>query len=806
MILEDRLKLKWNGFVCHLRGNVVLESELGRPVRFTLRHRKQGMVHELLVKADSEDHESSGYSLSLDFSSLALIPGIWDLYCWTSHDGRETCFRLPAHDLDVNDGVIVPATNGLWNVRDYETTDGELSFHVSPGGMRLIPAKAVYWRNSSVLEVQAEFKRSETDCFELKGALLEVGRHSYPLDESLVVDGERVAFSVDFSALPFSIEKERPARFCWRFGVRGQTRELRVPVGARLSEKWPTSLLWRLPGSLLQINKRASWLLPRLDQNDELIVEPDCPFVAAIHSADAHRWRSLGQIDIDIEIKLKDSWSLETAPEIESAQPLLRDADGTEVLLEDCHVDREFIQVRVDVRRLLISDRSSKQQLIVNVVVRGCELSLPVQDTDKLLESWTTFRSNARWFRGSSFRSFFVDRKSGAINLEIRPFRHKEKFSTRLMDVSARVIAGVSAPFRRNDVWLVGENLGHVAQDNGYAFFEHCMNSALSEKVFYVARTNNKHRKKLARHEDNVLRYNSFAHYYHYHLADKLIVAHGIRDVVPSSKHQALNLKPLVYLQHGIIAMKKISYNNDSYNGSIEMFVVSSEHEKELMARQNKMARSRLMVTGLPRYDRLLPTKASSTTILLMPTWRDWINRDETTFSQSAFLEAYTSLLKNPILEELLEKHDATIYFYPHIEIEKRFSHLLDFASERVRIASYDNSSVQDIIRESSILITDYSSIAWDFTYLKKPVVYYQFDREEYLAVRGSYVDLERDLPGYMCTKEEDVLSQLKSLLENGCQVRPEDLEKSARYYDFADQQNSARVYSAIKSLARSET
>ena len=45
-------------------------------------------------------------------------------------------------------------------------------------------------------------------------------------------------------------------------------------------------------------------------------------------------------------------------------------------------------------------------------------------------------------------------------------------------------------------------------------------------------------------------------------------------------------------------------------------------------------------------------------------------------------------------------------------------------------------------------MITDYSSVAFDFGFLYKPVIYYQFDKERFLGKDGSHIDIEQELPG----------------------------------------------------------
>ena len=61
----------------------------------------------------------------------------------------------------------------------------------------------------------------------------------------------------------------------------------------------------------------------------------------------------------------------------------------------------------------------------------------------------------------------------------------------------------------------------------------------------------------------------------------------------------------------------------------------------------------------------------------------------------------------------------------------------------------------------SDILISDYSSIMFDYSILKRPIYSYAYDYEEYLEKRGMYIDIKEELPNGICNTEEELLSQL---------------------------------------------
>ena len=83
------------------------------------------------------------------------------------------------------------------------------------------------------------------------------------------------------------------------------------------------------------------------------------------------------------------------------------------------------------------------------------------------------------------------------------------------------------------------------------------------------------------------------------------------------------------------------------------------------------------------------------------------------------------------------------------------------------------NAQYRDIYAQSNLVITDYSSACFDFAYLRKPIVYCQFDREEFFAgehvYTKGYFDYERDGFGEVEYDLESTVDRIIEYMENGC-------------------------------------
>ena len=108
------------------------------------------------------------------------------------------------------------------------------------------------------------------------------------------------------------------------------------------------------------------------------------------------------------------------------------------------------------------------------------------------------------------------------------------------------------------------------------------------------------------------------------------------------------------------------------------------------------------------------------------------------------------------------------------------------------------------VFSESSLLVTDYSSVAIDFAYLGKPVIYAQFDKEKFFDthtyVQG-YYDYMEDGFGPVCYDYNSTVECMINILESGC-VEPDLYRKRVdKFFAFRDNNNCRRIYEEISKL-----
>ena len=354
------------------------------------------------------------------------------------------------------------------------------------------------------------------------------------------------------------------------------------------------------------------------------------------------------------------------------------------------------------------------------------------------------------------------------------------------------------------DLWIVSER-GLDARDNGYHFFKYMTKEHPEINTAYIISKTSPDYKKVSA-LGRVIYRRSFCHYLSYLLA-KVRVSTHIEGYAPDILffQKTRKLVPCraknIFLQHGIIKDDLEFCHADRTN--IDMFVCSAVPEYEYVDKVFGYKKGVLQLTGLCRYDNLHRNEKPTHKILYMPTWRSNLRScSRSTFLASEYFEKNNSLLNSTELAALLEKYDYELIFYPHFEIH-RFLDSFDSDNGRVKIADFANNDVQTLLIDSDILLTDYSSVYFDYAYMRKPIVYYQYDEEAFRALHygKGYFDYRRDGFGKVVETESDVLSELEHILKNN--AVPDDIymQRMNAFFKFSDKNNCKRNYDAITKL-----
>lgn len=383
-------------------------------------------------------------------------------------------------------------------------------------------------------------------------------------------------------------------------------------------------------------------------------------------------------------------------------------------------------------------------------------------------------------------------------------------YSTKLKDIIASGVYIFAKPFlQKKRIWLVFEKFCTMAQDNGYYFFRYCMENlpeAEKKHIYYVIDKKAPDYDKVKPYEKQVIQFMSLKHCL-YMLGAKLYVGSDARSHLYAwrSKTSLIRSKmitrPIFFLQHGVTALKDVAKIFGA-NGSSAMtyFTTTSKFEQEIAVNKLHYKRENAPITGFTRWDVLEDTsKKDEKLILMMPTWRSWLEEvTDEDFQQSDYYKNYSNLLQDHKLLDILEKYNVKMVFYIH---PKFASYQKNFTSvgERIILVPFGSEPLNEIIKKCHMLITDYSSVCWDVYYQKKPVVFYQFDYDKYNVAHGSFIDMETELFGRRATKEAVLLQYVEECIASDFKLLEEDEKKHSYYFEYMDDNNSQRAYEYLR-------
>ena len=373
---------------------------------------------------------------------------------------------------------------------------------------------------------------------------------------------------------------------------------------------------------------------------------------------------------------------------------------------------------------------------------------------------------------------------------------------------AAKCISPILKTFNKKfrDIWLIGERKSE-AKDNGYHLFKYIRENHPDDEVYYVIDKNSNDLEKI-KDLGNIIYHDSFKHYLYYAMSNKLICAH-LGSCVPDSPvcwkfaDRDMRNKKKVFIQHGIT--KELIPSLMYENTKADLFICGAKPEYDFVKANFGYPENSVKYTGFARFD-ALHDRNEKNQILVMPTWRQWIpsntwsNRESDCnkiFLESDYYNQFNQLLNNQKLINLLEKNNMKLIFYLHHEMQG-YIDLFNVNSDKIVIAREEKYDVQQLLKESKILITDYSSIAFDFGYMRKPIIYYQFDEDKYYKnhYQKGYYNYEADGFGPKVIKSTSLIDELSNILDNGIDT----IFKSRydKFFPLYDQENCKRHYEYI--------
>ncbi len=250
----------------------------------------------------------------------------------------------------------------------------------------------------------------------------------------------------------------------------------------------------------------------------------------------------------------------------------------------------------------------------------------------------------------------------------------------------------------------------------------------------------------------------------------------------------------VVFLQHGVTKDNQSNWLH-RYKQNIHAVVVSSLLEKDEFLREDYgLTEEQVWLTGMPRYDELYHNEQRQ--ILVMPTWRKalmHLNKSSeqglsiweanNNFENSKYVIAYKKFLNSKLLKLLCHcfKYKVAFVLHPLCQPYEECFQVPRWINRYSYSAKYN-----DMFAESDLMITDYSSVAFDFAYLNKPIIYFQFDEKDFYlnhTYKKGYFDYFKDGFGEVTSREVELFLALFRMLICSCKMKQQYKKRVEKFF-----------------------
>jgi CDP-glycerol glycerophosphotransferase (TagB/SpsB family) len=365
-------------------------------------------------------------------------------------------------------------------------------------------------------------------------------------------------------------------------------------------------------------------------------------------------------------------------------------------------------------------------------------------------------------------------------------------------------------------VIVFGAFLGNRFGDNSASFFNFCNVHKENTYKYYWLSDSSKVVASIKSKGRNAYLKKSLKGFWLTLRASLFITSHGLKDVLFYSVKRGI--VPELYLHHGIPlrgseistrGLKDTSYKTTRPKEITYMLATSvwggNQQRKNIPVEPNKV-----IVSGYPRNDLFFNYNKDQCesiksdlgingyTILYAPTWRKWGKTIFFPFDDFE-LDSLVLFLRENNITIILRPHSVDMYRSDDSDLVNN----IDYCNDVIKVISIDEyEDTQKLLLVSDCLITDYSSIFYDYLLLERPIIFFPYDKYIYSKRMGDFHGNYNDeTPGKKIFKQNifiDYISEIKNGKDEFCEARYNLCKLSHKY---ADGNSSKRLFNLIDEL-----
>ena len=371
-----------------------------------------------------------------------------------------------------------------------------------------------------------------------------------------------------------------------------------------------------------------------------------------------------------------------------------------------------------------------------------------------------------------------------------------------LQQIFSTILKWICEFFPKNKkMILIGTPNAIDYYDNSKYFFEFLYKKESNDFSFFLITKNKKSYTHLKnKFGDPVLYAFSFKAITVYLRSKFVLLVNGNGDIFPFTP---TNKKQVVINMWHAITFKNVGHlskakTTNKINLDINYFLVSSESERESMIRAYSYPEETFKIFGTPRNDIFfIPENRKrktdgKTKILYLPTFRDHTSVNFFPFADLD-LKTFNDFLETKNIEILIKPHknDSTN--------EKLLGIIENSPNIILKTSANTTIDIQHMLLDCDILLTDYSSVYFDFLLLDRPIIYIPYDLEQYKKERGLLFDFDEVTCGDKVFTQKEFIESLTKNIENPAKDSEIRAAVRNRFHQHNDGLASERLFNFIK-------
>ena len=360
-------------------------------------------------------------------------------------------------------------------------------------------------------------------------------------------------------------------------------------------------------------------------------------------------------------------------------------------------------------------------------------------------------------------------------------------------------------------IWLFGDRI-YLGDDNAEFLYDYVKKQHNKHILqYYVITKESSDYERIKRNTRAVI-YKTWKYELLYLLADNFVVStrrfpYGeYHEYFKDIKHNS------VYIKHGFDGTDVSKFVN-KLKVNDRIYLASAKAERDSYFNGNYGYTDReIKLTGMARDDLLLKLQGkSSKKICIAPTWRMYLalpidpdtqrRQYDSKFKDSEFYQFYNSLINDERLLKVMREKGYTGVMQPHPNLIEQTK---DFVTNDVfTVQDATNKRFLDRYDGIDLVVTDYSSISFEYALIDKSVIYAQFDKEKFYSsqYKEGYFSFENDGFGPVCYDLDSTVDAIIEALENDCKVSEKYEKRRQSFFEFFDGKNCERIYNEILKL-----